>query len=59
MSILDVLNALLFVLQAIAFIVWVVCISVKKFRKNGYYLIALIPVVFFNLCRIGCNFIGR
>ena len=59
MSILDVLKVLFFVLWAIAVIVWVVCISVRKFRENGYYLIALIPVLFLNLCIIICDFIGR
>lgn len=59
MSILDVLKVLFFVLWAIAVIVWVVCISVRKFRENGYYVIALIPVLFLNLCIIICDFIGR
>ena len=59
MSILDFLKVLFFVLWTIAFIVWVVCISVRKFRENGYYLIALMPVLFLNLCIIICNFIGR
>ena len=56
MSILDVLNVLFFVLWPIAFIVWLVCISVRKFRENGYYLIALIPVIFLNLCIIILQF---
>ena len=59
MSILDVLKVLFFVLWAIAVIVWVVCMSVRKFRENGYYIIALIPVLFLNLCIIICDFIGR
>ena len=59
MSILDFLKVLFFVLWAIAFIVWVVCMSVRKFRENGYYLIALITVLFLNLCIIICDFIGR
>ena len=59
MSILDFLKVLFFVLWAIAVIVWVVCISVRKFRENGYYIIALIPVLFLNLCIIICDFIGR
>ena len=59
MSILDVLKVLFFVLWAIAVIVWVVCISVRKFRENRYYLIALIAVLFLNLCIIICDFIGR
>ena len=59
MSILDVLKVLFFVLWAIAVIVWVVCMSVRKFRENGYYIIALIPVLFFDLCIIICDFIGR
>ena len=59
MSILDFLKVLFFVLWAIAVIVWVVCMSVTKFRENGYYIIALIPVLFLNLCIIICDFIGR
>lgn len=59
MSILDFLSVLFFVLWAIAVIVWVVCISVRKFRENGYYLIAIIPVLFLSLCINICNFIGR
>ena len=59
MSILDVLKVLFFALFAIATIVWVVCISVRKFRENGYYLIALIPVLFLSVCITICNFIGR
>ena len=59
MSILDFLKVLFFVLWAIAVIVWVVCISVRRFRENGYYIIALIPVLFLNLCIIICDFIGR
>lgn len=59
MSILDFLKVLFFVLWAIAVIVWVVCMSVRKFRENGYYIIALIPVLFLNLCIIICDFIGR
>ena len=59
MSILDFLKVLFFVLWAIAVIVWVVCMSVRKFRENGYYLIALIPVLFLNLCIIICDLIGR
>ena len=59
MSILDVLKVLFFVLWAIAVIVWVVCMSVRRFRENGYYIIALIPVLFLNLCIIICDFIGR
>ena len=59
MSILDVLKVLFFVLWAIAVIVWAVCMSVRKFRENGYYIIALIPVLFLNLCIIICDFIGR
>ena len=59
MSILDFLKVLFFVLWAIAVIVWVVCISVRKFRENGYYIIALIPVLFLNLCILICDFIGR
>ena len=59
MSILDFLMVLFFVLWAIAVIVWVVCMSVRKFRENGYYIIALIPVLFLNLCIIICDFIGR
>ena len=59
MSILDVLIVSFFVLWAIAVIVWVVCISVRKFPENRYYLIALIPVLFLNLCINICNFIGR
>ena len=59
MSILDVLKVLFFVLWAIAVIVWVVCMSVRKFRENGYYIIALIPVLFLNLCILICDFIGR
>ena len=59
MSILDFLKVLFFVLWAIAVIVWVVCISVRKFRENRYYVIALIPVLFLNLCIIICDFIGR
>ena len=59
MSILDFLKVLFFVLWAIAVIVWVVCVSVRKFRENGYYIIALIPVLFLNLCIIICDVIGR
>ena len=59
MSILDVLKVLFFVLWAIAVIVWVVCMSVRRFRENGYYIIALIPVLFLNLCILICDFIGR
>ena len=59
MSILDFLKVLFFVLWAIAVIVWVVCISVRRFRENGYYIIALIPVLFLNLCILICDFIGR
>ena len=59
MSILDVLIVSFFALWVIAVIVWVVCISVRKFRENRYYLIALIPVLFLNLCINICNFIGR
>lgn len=59
MSTLDVLKVLFFVLWAIAVIFWVVCMSVRKFRENGYYIIALIPVLFLNLCIIICDFIGR
>ena len=59
MSILDVLKVLFFVLWAIAVIVWVVCISVRKFRENRYYLIAIIHVLFLNLCISICDFIGR
>ena len=59
MSILDFLIVLFFVLWAIAVIVCVVCMSVRKFRENRYYLIALIPVIFLNLCIVICNFIGR
>ena len=59
MSILDVLKVLFFVLWAIAVIVWVVCISVRKFRENRYYLIAIIPVLCLNLCISICDFIGR
>ena len=59
MSILDVLKVLFFVLWAIAVIVWVVCMSVRKFRENGYYIIALIPVLFLNLCINICYFLGR
>ena len=59
MSILDFLKVLFFVLWAIAVIVWVVCMSVRRFRENGYYIIALIPVLFLNLCIIICDFIGR
>ena len=59
MSILDFLKVLFFVLWAIAVIVCVVCMSVRKFRENGYYIIALIPVLFLNLCIIICDFIGR
>ena len=59
MSILDVLKVLFFVLWAIAVIVWVICASVRKFHENGYYVIAVIPVLFLNLCIIICDFIGR
>ena len=59
MSILDVLKVLFFVLWAIAVIVWVVCMSVRKFRENRYYLIAIIPVLFLNLCISICDLIGR
>ena len=59
MSILDVVIFRFFVLWAIAVIVWVVCIYVRKFRENRYYLIALIPVLFLNLCINICDFIGR
>lgn len=59
MSILDFLKVLFFVLWAIAVIVWVVCMSVRNFRENRYYLIAIIPVLFLNLCINICDFIGR
>ena len=58
MSILDVLKVLFFVLWAIAVIVWVVCISVRKFREKGYYLISIITVLFLNLCINICDLIG-
>ena len=59
MSILDVLKVLFFVLWVIAVIVWVVCISVRNFRENRYYLIALIPVLFLSICINIFDFIGR
>ena len=59
MSTLDIFKILFFALWVVSVIVWAFCISVRKFRENRYYLIALIPVLFWDICIMICNFIGR